>query len=174
MKSKAAENLAFAISAAGVSANDLVRREDYETEAEYYVALGQTGAALNDPKVRSAILKAEAEKRSREREAEHRAETERIRERARTLELTDEQRDAITSKAMEQAAREYARGDLDPRKTLAQRQRELAANIEKQERRRIAGNEAANAAIRAAWRNPTEADKTFVDRVISRPAADLD
>lgn len=172
MKSQAAENLAFVIGAAGISANDIVSRSDYKTEAEYLVALGQTEAALNDPKIRSGLVKAQADKIKREREAERRAETERIRERARTLELTDEQRDAITSKATEQAAREYAHGDLDPRKTLAQRQRELAADIEKQERKRIAGNEAANAAIRAAWRNPTEADRAFVDRVVNRPTLD--
>ena len=173
-RNTAAEKLAFAISGAGMSANDIVKREDYPDEASYYIALGQTGAALNDPKVRSAILKAEAEKRERSYEAERKAVNNAVRERAENWKLTDEQCDAIQSKAAEQAAREYAAGDLAKDKTIAARQREIYKDLERKARFSAAANEFANQAIRDAWRKPTAADLKFTDRVVNRPVVDLD
>ena len=173
-RNEAAEKLAFAISGAGMSPLDIVKRENYATEAEYYVALGQAGAALEDPRVRSAILKAENEKHEREIEAERKAERERIRERAENWKLTEEQIDAIQSKAAEQAAREFSAGSLGKNKTIAARQREIFKDLEKKERIRLAANEAANQAIRDAWRAPTQADKEFTDRIINRPISDLE
>ena len=171
-RNEAAERLAFAISGAGISANDIVQRENYPDEASYYIALGQTGAALEDPRVRQAILNAEQEKRDREFEAARAAERERIRERAEHWILTEEQKDEIQSKAAEQAAREYAAGDLDKNMSIAARQRELVKDMEKKARISCAANEAANQAIRDAWRNPAPEEKTFVDRVINRPVVD--
>lgn len=172
INSTAAQRLAFAISAAGVDPADLIRRSDYASEGEYYIALARAAEALDNPNVRRALLMVKQQEQDRAIEEARKAEDERIRERARTMELSDEQRDTILSRATEAAAKEYMSGDIDPKKTLAQRTRELAVDYEKQERNRIAGNEAANAAIRAAWREPTEADKAFVDRVVNRPTVD--
>lgn len=173
-RNRAAQNLAFAIGGAGVSANDIVKRSDYATEAEFLVALGQTQQALESPGVRAGILKAKAEERERAAAEERKKERERIRERAENWKLTPEQIDEIHSRATEDAAKEYAAGKLDPRKTLAARQRELAAEYEKKERNRLAAHEAANQAIRDAWRKPTAADLEFTDRVINPPVADPD
>lgn len=171
-RNEAAERLAFAISGAGISANDIVKRSDYGTEAEYLVALGQTQQALESPGVRNGILKAQAEERDREFEAARAAERERIRERAESWVLTDEQMDEIQSRAAEQAYREFVAGDLGKNKTIAARQRELVKDIEKKARISCAANEAANQAIRDAWRNPAPEEKTFVDRVVNRPVVD--
>ena len=173
-RNTAAEKLAFAISGAGMSPLDIVKRENYATEAEYYVALGQAGAALEDPRVRSAILKAENEKRERAAAEERKAERERIREAAENWKLTPEEIDEIQSKAAAQAAREFQAGDLGPRKTIASRQRELYADMERKARFSAASRQAANDAIRAAWRAPTKADLEFTDRVINRPVTDPD
>lgn len=173
-RNTAAEKLAFAISGAGMSALDIVRRSDYNTEAEYLVALGQTGAALEDPRVRSAILKAENEKRDREFEEARKAERERIRERAENWKLTPDEIDEIQSRAAAQAAREFQAGDLGKSKTIASRQRELYQDMERKARYSAAANEAANQAIRDAWKAPTKADLEFTDRIINRPVTDPD
>ena len=172
-RNTAAERLAFALGAAGLSATDLVKRENYATDAEYYVALGQMGAALDDPKVRSAILKAEREQQDREFEAERKAQNERIRERAESWKLSDEQLDAIQSRAAAQAAREFSAGDLG-NKSIAQRQREIEKELARKEKIAAVSNEFANKMIRDAWRNPTEAERTFVDRIVNRPVVDQD
>lgn len=173
-RNTAAEKLAFAISGAGMSPLDIVKRENYATEAEYYVALGQAGAALEDPRVRSAILKAENEKRERAAAEERKAERERVREAAENWKLTPEEIDEIQSKAAAQAAREFQAGDLDPRKTIASRQRELFQDMERKARFSAAGTQAVNDAIRAMWREPSPADREFADRIVNRPVTDPD
>ena len=173
-RNEAAEKLAFAINGAGMSPLDIVKRENYPDEASYYIALGQAGAALEDPRVRSAILKAEKESRDREFEEARKAERERIRERAENWELSEEQVDELQSAAAEQATKEFTAGDLGKYKTIAGRQREIYKELERKKRFSLAANEAANEAIRAAWKNPTEADRTFIDRIINRPITDQD
>lgn len=170
--STAAQNLAFALSSSGVDPADLIRRSDYASEGEYYIALAKAAEALDNPKVRSALVKVKQQEREKELAEERKAEQERIRERAEKWVLTPEQLDEIQSRAAEEAAKEFSSGNLDRKKTIASRQRELATKYEKEKRLSLAGNEAVNEAFRAAWRAPTAADLEFADRVINRPVTE--
>jgi len=173
-RNEAAERLAFAISGAGLSANDIVKRENYGTEAEYLVALGQTQQALESPGVRQGILKAQAEERERAEKEARKKDRERLREAAENWKLTPEEIDAIQSRAAAQAAREFQAGDLGKNTTIAARQRELFQNMERKARFSAAGKQAVNDAIRAMWREPSPADREFADRIVNRPLADPD
>lgn len=172
--STAARNLAFAISGAGVDPAQLIKRTDYQSEGEYYIALAKAAEALDNPNVRRAILKIRRQEHETELAEARKAERERIQKRAEEWILTDEQIDKIQSAAAEQATKEFAAGDLGHHKTIASRQRELYKVMEREERNRLAAHEAANEAIRAAWREPSPADIEFCDRVINRPVADAD
>ena len=55
--STAAQNLAFVLSSSGVDPADLIKRSDYQSEGEYYIALAKAAEALDNPKVRSALVK---------------------------------------------------------------------------------------------------------------------
>ncbi len=173
-RNTAAEKLAFAISGAGLSAKDLVKRSDYGTEAEFLVALGQTQQALESPGVRQGIHKTQAAERERaETEARKKA-RECVREASENWKLTPEEIDEIQSKAAAQAAREFQAGDLGKNMTIAARQRELFQDMERKARFSAAGKQAVNDAIRAMWREPSPADREFADRIVNRPVTDPD
>ena len=172
--SAAARNLAFAISGAGVDPAQLLKRSDYQSEGEYYIALAKAAEALDNPNVRRALLNIRRQEQAEAEAAARKAEKERIQKRADEWILTDEQIDALQSAAAEQATKEFTAGDLGKYKTIASRQRELYKELERKERNRLAAHEAANQAIRDAWRAPTPADQEFVDRVINRPVIDPD
>ena len=170
--STAAQNLAFVLSSVGVEPADLIKRSDYQSEGEYYIALAKAAEALDNPKVRSALVKMKRQEREKELAEARKAEQERIRDRAEKWVLTPEQVDEIQSRAAAEAAKEFSSGNLDGRKTIASRQRELVAQYEKEKRLSLAGHEAVNEAFRAAWRTPTAADLEFADRVINRPVTE--
>lgn len=174
INSSAAQNLAFALSGAGVDPADLIRRSDYQSEGEYYIALAKAAEALDNPNVRRALLRVKEQERKKEIEAARKEERERIREAAENWKLTDEEVDEIQSRAAAQAAKEFAAGDLGKNKTIASRQRELYKDMEKKARIAAAGNQAINDAIRAMWLEPSAADIEFTDRIINRPVADPD
>ena len=173
VNSTALQNLAFAISSAGVDPADLIKRSDYQSEGEYYIALAKAAEALDNPNVRRALLRVRRAEHEKEIAAQRKAENEAIRELARTMKLDEKQQDEVTSRAAAQAAKEFAAGDLG-KKTIAQRQRELSAQYEKEKKLNLATNAHMNQAIRDAWRAPTPADEEFVDRVVNRPVVDLD
>lgn len=170
----AAQNLAFVLSGAGVDPADLIRRSDYQSEGEYYIALAKAAEAIDNPRVRAALVKVRQQERERAAAEERKAERERIREAAENWKLTPEQLDEIQSRATADAAKEYSTGKLKPGKTIAARQRELSAEYEKKERTRLATNEAFNRSIRDAWRAPTQEDLDFADRIVNRPVIDPD
>lgn len=172
--STAAQNLAFVLSGAGVDPADLIRRSDYQSEGEYYIALAKAAEAIDNPRVRAALVKVKQQERERAAAEERKAERERIREAAEKWKLTPEEIDKIQSQAAAQATREFQAGDLGKNKTIASRQRELFQDMEKKARYHAAGNQAVNDAIRAMLREPSPAEREFFDRVVNRPVTDPD
>ena len=106
------EKLSVALGLNQRSVFDIVRREDYRTEAEYIKALSDTSKAMRTPEYQRAARKAAEEQQRRDEaatRAEQRKEFESIR---RGVKLTPMEQEQIDRKAANMARADLAAGKI--------------------------------------------------------------
>ena len=108
----AREKAAAALGANQKSAFDIVKREDYQTEAEYIQALAATSKALESPEYQRAARKAAEEEIRREEAEIRKAQREQFQEIRKGITLTPMQQEAIDKRAAERARADLAAGRI--------------------------------------------------------------
>ena len=108
LKSKAVTALGFDMPSAG----DLVKREDYKTDAEFYMALSAMDDRLNNPSFRAAIRKGRAEHRTEDERAERIRQLNEFKQYKREAELGEFEKKEIDQQATQLAYHELAVGKI--------------------------------------------------------------
>ena len=137
---------------------DIIHREDYDSDAEYAVALARMTQTMSTPEYRSAARKVGVKAQVKTEEEERTIQRKEYAEIRKTVTLNDYELEQIDREAKEMAREELATGKISAHQ-LGATIEQFANHLTKERKNQKAANQQINAMFRKEIRRNTVADE---------------